>query len=315
MKMYLLALALELFVDWAPENTSVEGLPFAGELQPLLQKRGYELHTWEKKPEDTWVFFNLGLRLQGENLEGRDLEKMVLFMWEPPTVQPELYDPKVQAQFGKIFTWDDDLVDGKRFFKFCYPALQARLDNLPLFEEKKFCTLIGRRLSSKHPKQLYSERENTIRFFEDKVGEFDLYGPFWEKRKFKNWRGAIPDKLAVLKNYKYCICYENTRDVKGYISEKIFDCFAAGVVPVYWGASNVEKYIPPRCFIDRRKFKTNKQLYQFLKKITKEEYAKYLESASAFLKSEEAKAFTAERFIETFILGVIQESGDGKEAP
>lgn len=296
--MKMLVLALELFVSWTPENTPVESLPFARELKPRLEERGCELRTWERKEEDTWVFFNLGNQ---SDFEGRKPDQMVLFMWEPPTVQPELYDPKVQARFGKIFTWDDDLVDNKKFFKFCYPALKKRIENIPPFEEKKFCTLIGRRLGSKHPKQLYGEREGTIRFFEDKPGEFDLYGAYWEKRKFKNWRGAIPDKLAVLKNYKYCICYENMRDVKGYISEKIFDCFAAGVVPVYWGASNVEEYIPEGCFIDRRKFKSNKRLYKFLKKIKKEEYEKYLENAAAFLKSEGAKAFTEERFAETFM--------------
>lgn len=306
MKIYLLALALELIVDWVPENAPVEDLPFAKELKPRLEERGCELKAWEKKGEDTWVFFNLGNRIRESDYAGRDLGAQVLFMWEPPTVQPQLYDPKVQARFGKIFTWDDDLVDNKKFFKFCYPALKERIANIPPFEEKKFCTLIARRLGSKHPKELYSERVNVIRFFEDKPGEFEFYGAYWEKKKFKNWRGAIPDKMAVLKNYKYCICYENMRDVRGYISEKIFDCFAAGVVPVYWGASNVAEYIPEGCFIDRRKFKNNKQLYKFLKKITKAEYEKYLENAAAFLKSEEAKAFTEGRFIDTFMQVIAQ---------
>ena len=45
------------------------------------------------------------------------------------------------------------------------------------------------------------------------------------------------------------------RDVLGYITEKIFDSFAAWCVPVYWGASNVTDYIPEGCFIDRRKFR------------------------------------------------------------
>lgn len=307
MKTYLFALALELFAYWVPENAPVENLPFAKELKPRLEERGCELKTWEKKEEDLWVFFGMGVgRVKESDYGERDPSKQVLFLFEPPTVEPQLYDPKVQVRFGKIFTWDDDLVDNKKFFKFCYPALKERIANITPFEEKKFCTLIARRLGSQHPKQLYSERENTIRFFEDKPGEFEFYGAYWEKRKFKNWRGAIPDKLAVLKNYKYCICYENMKDVKGYISEKIFDCFAAGVVPVYWGASNVAEYIPEGCFIDRRKFKNNKQLYKFLKRISKEEYEKYLENAAIFLKSEGARVFTEERFIDTFMKVVEQ---------
>lgn len=228
--MFLLALALELFFDCVPENTPVDQfLPV--EIQSALVEKGCEVGPWLKNEENVWVFWNLGPKAV---FGVRPKEKMVLFMWEPPTVQPELYEKAVQTKFGKIFTWDDDLVDGKKFFKFCYPVLRTRGEVVP-FEKKGFCTMIARRLSSKHPKQLYKERENLIRFFEKKRGEFDLYGKYWEKKKFKNWRGAVEDKMEVLKNYKFSICYENMKDVKGYISEKIFDCFAAGVVPVYWG--------------------------------------------------------------------------------
>lgn len=301
MKLYLLAVALEFFFDCIPESTPIEQYPYAGEMKSRLEEKGWQLRGWEKKPEDTWLFWNLGKRIDEADLKGRDRDKMILFVWEPPSVQPELHDEKTLSRFGKVFTWDDARVDNKHVFKFYYPALKERMENLPPFSEKKFCTLIGRRLCSKHPKQLYTERENTIRFFEDKVGEFDLYGPYWEKRKFKNWRGVVDDKMAVLKNYKFAICYENTRDVSGYISEKIFDCFAAGVVPVYWGASNVTDYIPENCFIDRRKFKNNQKLYDFLKRISKDEYEKYLENSAAFLKSDRAKLFSSEHFAETFL--------------
>ena len=47
-----------------------------------------------------------------------------------------------------------------------------------------------------------------------------------------------------MQHYRFYICYENTEGVEDYITEKIFDCFAAGFVPIYWGASNIEKYIP-----------------------------------------------------------------------
>lgn len=298
----ILAVALELFVDWAPENAPIDHvLPSSHLIRPQLKEKGWDIAPFEKKPENTWVFWNLGNKVKNLDLSAHPKDKMVLFMWEPPTVQEELYDPKVQGCFGKIFTWDDDLVDNKRFFKFHYPVLQQRIENIPPFEEKKFCTMIARNLGSKYPKQLYSERKNTVQFFEDKPKEFDLYGAQWSKKKTKNWRGAIPDKMAVLKNYKFSICYENTGDINGYISEKIFDCFAAGVVPIYWGASNVTDYIPENCFIDRRKFKDNQAMYAFLKKVTKEEYEKYLQNAEQFLKSEKAQVFSQEHFAKTFM--------------
>lgn len=249
-----------------------------------------------------WVFWNLGPKLRGCDLTKVPKKKLVLVMWEPPSVQPELYDPNIQALFGKIFTWDDDLVDNQTFFKFYYPALHPRISDIPAFEEKKFCTMICRKLGSPHPKELYSERRRAIKFFEGKSEEeFDLYGYGWKKKKFKSYQGSIDNKLETLKRYKFSICYENTKDVKGYISEKIFDCFAAGVVPIYLGASNVADFIPADCFIDKRAFADYEELYKFLKAMTKEEYQIYLDNAARFLTSEKAKLFTNEHFVASFI--------------
>ncbi|MBU6446223.1 MAG: hypothetical protein KGQ49_02355 [Verrucomicrobia bacterium] len=260
-----------------------------------------------------WVFWNLGPLMQDCNLAKVPKEKLVLVMWEPPAVQPELYDPKTHALFDTIFTWDDDLVDNQKFFKLHYPALNPRIANLPPFEEKKFCTMICRRLTSKHPKELYSERKRAIQFFEGKpAGEFDLYGYGW-KKKYKNYRGSVPDKWETLKGYKFSICYENTKDVKGYISEKIFDCFATGVVPIYLGASNVTDYIPAECFIDRRQFASYEELYQFMKKMSPEEYQTYLDAADAFIHSEKAKVFTNDFFVENFLSKLHYGTGEVSE--
>ena len=56
--------------------------------------------------------------------------------------------------------------------------------------------------------------------------------------------------MKFTKNISFAICYENARDIPGYITEKIFDCFFAGCVPIYWGgAPNVTDHIPANTFI------------------------------------------------------------------
>lgn len=329
---------IELFCDYAWDAKGQALFPLEGQTLPCmirkkLLEKGDDLRSWEldkyqpfllnwkgvksfqdfkhwlwfKRNEIVlpntkyWMFWNLGPMLRGCNFSRVPKEKLVLVMWEPPSVQEELYDPKTHALFGKIFTWDDDLVDNQKFFKFHYPALNPRIANTPSFEEKKFCVMICRRLTSNHPKELYSERKRAINFFEGKPeGEFDLYGYSW-KKKYKNYHGALQNKLEKLKDYKFSICYENTGDMKGYISEKIFDCFAAGVVPIYLGASNVTDYIPEECFIDKRRFANYEELYKFLKAMSKEEYQSYLDSAEKFLNSDPAKVFTNEYFVENFM--------------
>ncbi len=177
--------------------------------------------------------------------------------------------------------------------------------DLPSFFEKKLCTLVSANKTSKHPLELYSEREEAIRFFEDKpAGEFEFYGQRWDKAGYKNYRGAPENKFEVMKNYRFSICYENTRDLKGYITEKIFDSFASGCVPVYWGASNVQDYIPENCFIDRRKFQDNEELYRFLKSMDEKTYNQYLENIQAFLKSDKAQLFSQNMFTTIFLEAV-----------
>ena len=262
-----------------------------------------DLLTWAmpKKADvkDTiWLFWSLGPQLKELDLGRVPKEHKILMIFEPPSVQKEGYDPKVWEQFSKILTWDDDLVDGKKFFKYYYPVLRQRISEIVPFEEKKLCCLFGTRRSSKHPDELYSERERVIRFYEDKTDEFDLYGMFWEKRNYKNSRGRVLEKLPVLKGYKFNICYENMTNIRGYVTEKIFDCFHAGVVPIYWGASNIDEYVPRACFIDRRDFESDGDVYAYIKGMGKEEYQRYLNAAADFLQSSEAQLFSDENFIE-----------------
>jgi hypothetical protein len=332
---------VEMYMEWVWEAKGQELFPLVedrevGELGVFAQLRrgmhekGIELSSWElerhrpellawsgvhswadfwmwlfpKKSgmeETTWLFWSLGPHLRDLDLGRVPKENKVLMIFEPPTVQKEGYDPAIWEQFRRVITWDDDLVDGKKFVKYHYPVLQPRIQAVVPFAEKKFCCLFATRLASRHPKQLYSERERVIRFFEDKADEFDLFGKFWEKRGYKNWRGRVDDKLRTLKGYKFNICYENMRDVRGYVTEKMFDCLAAGVVPIYWGASNIDQYVPKECFIDRREFEGEAALYAFMKEMREEAYNRYLKAAEEFLKSEKAQLFSKERFVKTVV--------------
>ena len=59
-------------------------------------------------------------------------------------------------------------------------------------------------------------------------------------------RSARADtKIDTLRRYKFCVAVENS-EMPHYVSEKVFDSFVAGCVPVYFGAPNVLDYIPHR---------------------------------------------------------------------
>ena len=236
---------------------------------------------------------------QLEYLKKFPKEKLILFLWEPPSVIPASYEKENHEIFSKVYTWKDDFVDNRKYFKLYYPVLHPRISPLARFEDKKLCALIASRRYSPHPDELYSERSRIASFYETEHPEdFDLYGRGWSPL-FKTYKGTIDIKAEVLKNYKFNFAYENIKNTPGYITEKIFDAFQAGTVPIYWGASNVEDYIPKTCFIRGDDFSSDEALYQFMKTMKPEIYDTYLENIGTFLKSASAQKYSANHFVTT----------------
>jgi hypothetical protein len=167
--------------------------------------------------------------------------------------------------------------------------------------------MVVRNWHAEHPRAI-------VDFFSKKPkGEFEFYGsPLPNLIYSKCYKGRIPglncgkEKISILKNYRFCFCVENRVDLKGYISEKIFPCFAAGCVPIYWGAPNIEEYIPKECFIDYRDFETHEELYAFIKTMPEEVYDEYLCHIRQFLESDEAHLFSPEYFAQTLYEAVVQ---------
>lgn len=112
------------------------------------------------------------------------------------------------------------------------------------------------------------------------------------KIKYSNYKGMLSPKIPKLRYYKFNICYENTSNINGYITEKIFDCFLSGCVPVYLGAPNITKYIPSNTFIDRRNFNSNDDLLNYLLSINSKDYDKFQENIKYFLESDNSLNFS-----------------------
>lgn len=255
-------------------------------------------------------------KLYQEGLNHNLKDKMALFLWEGKSVKPYNYTKQLHNKFSKIFTWNDDLVDNKKFFKFYLPCPAGKKSvNRISFNEKKFLVNISANKLSRFQNELYSARRKSIKFFENNIGsQFDLYGPRWNvpstrlenifpflMPKFKNYKGISRDKAETFSHYKFSLCYENAYGLNGYVTEKIFDCFNAGIVPIYWGAENITKYVDKEAFIDRRKFKSDEELFYFLKNMGENEYNEYLSAIEKYLTGDNYKLFLPENFADTII--------------
>ncbi len=70
------------------------------------------------------------------------------------------------------------------------------------------------------------------------------------------------DKQEFLRLCKFGIAFENestNTDMIGYTTEKIFETFAAGIVPIYWGDPTVSTIFNPKAFLNRHEFASDEE--------------------------------------------------------
>lgn len=311
----------ELFSPDSPMNRD-DCLSCFRALKARAEAMGWECHTRdvyerEGRIPDVILFLNIPHRPLGMLLDTRYKHtKRWVILYECIAVRRINWRPRAQAQFSKIFTWDDSFIDNKRYFKINFA--QEMPTSIEINEDKpRLCAMIVANKHSRHHLELYSERLAAIRWFAANHPEdFDLYGFGWDNlKKTKLWssssrsgasntditrcyRGIVTEKIPILRQYKFAICYENARDISGYITEKILDCLSAGCVPVYLGANNISDHIPVDCFIDKRRFENYSDLYAYLTKMDKSTYRRYLESINDFLASERSRQFSSDFFAE-----------------
>lgn len=273
------------------------------ELYVAAKERGIEMFTPDQHDEG-----DLLILLDRPAVIKAKAPRRMAVMYEPPFIIPNNYHVDFLGSCEKVFTWDDELVDGKKFIKSNFTTnLQDAVMRTPdevflSFHRRKLLCMINTYKNSSHPHSLYNKRIGAIRFFSGHApNDFDLWGRNWQHFKLPTYRGATNDKLKTLANYKFCLAYENCDNAQGYISEKMTDCFMAGVVPVYWGAPNVRDYIPPKCFVDTKDFATYEELYEYLANMPSYEYMDHLVAIQKFLASPEAEQFYNTHFVNTLL--------------
>ncbi len=268
------------------------------------------------------------LKNKNHSADLKNFKKRILLQGEPPVAEPEAY----QSIKGLVKIYD------QVYFPFKSGDSRARYYLMPFSRDetlsywqnadRKFLTMIHANRSPRSVKkilllavsggfrylghkELFSERIKAIKFF-SRTSDIDLYGYDWDKPPFfpywfykksiqKVYKGSIPAiKLRKLSEYNFALTFENCF-LPGYISEKIFDCFYAGTIPVYLGATDIQEYIPKECFVDMRDFKNYGELKKFLKSLTPSEIQEYRDNAQQFLRSPRMEPFTNKHFIEFFV--------------
>lgn len=284
-----------------------------------FEHRGDEFHTidiYNDLAEIDWfLFFEQNNVWLERIIKVGKADKMIYCNAEPPAVYswncPKGYE-KLKRFYPFIMTWNDEWVDNSTVFKRNIPYYFTDNRKDTVWKKRKLLTFISGNKHSNDINELYSERERVISYFEKKENsEFDFYGTGWKKTEHPSYRGEIVSKAEIYQKYKFAICFENSKNLCGYITEKILDCFTSGIVPIYAGAPNINDYIPSSAFINYFEFDSLDSLDSFINGITEEQYCEYLNSADLFLNSDAVNIFSGRKYAE-YVYKMINHSKNFK---
>jgi hypothetical protein len=51
-----------------------------------------------------------------------------------------------------------------------------------------------------------------------------------------------PEFFEFIRDYKFMICFENS-SLPNYLTEKVYNAYSNGTIPIYWGCPNIEEYV------------------------------------------------------------------------
>ena len=72
---------------------------------------------------------------------------------------------------------------------------------------------------------------------------------------------AMKAKNNWLKDYKFNICFENS-SYPGYTTEKLYEAYIGGTIPIYWGSPTIEVDFNPKAFLNWYDFGSDEALIE-----------------------------------------------------
>lgn len=245
----------------------------------------------------------------------RFFKKKILLQLGPPVISNVFGRlPTLKQRYTSIYLPLDNYGPEFGYFYYTYDHYEG-YDRDKLIKKyvdrpkEKFLVMIASNLMPHTFRDdLYGERMKAIKFL-GQFDDFDLYGRGWDRvpkhpfgwfarSSIKHaWRGGTSQKWEVMSSYKFTFILEGGAH-PGWITEKIFDCFVTGTIPIYMGAPNIEKYIPKEAFINFRNFSSYGELNTFLRGLSEKDIQTYRSAAMRFFKEGKDRPYTTDYFVD-----------------
>lgn len=289
-------------------------------LRERLKKKGISLNTADKiflgKKSQKGKYISLGIEDNFKKISEYypNIKLKSIAILEPPVVAPKLYRKLniFSKYFDKLYLHSNNLNNYSHLTSFKGSSDNIKKLYWPIEKKNFFDHFFWKKNRKNYPvliqankkpinyfQELYSFRINQLIEF-DKLWKIDLFGYNWDQININNifWmpfirnyfflkkinKGPIDFKYDILSKYEFCLCIENM-SLEGYITEKIFDCFFCGTIPIYKGSPDIKRYIPENTFVFIDDFKNISELIKYLLSLKDAEKKRFRLNILNFLNS------------------------------
>ena len=230
---------------------------------------------------------------QSQVLERTDIKKICYLLEGPNSWHGNNYNYEVlNKYFDKIITYWEDLLDKPKveYFPFVSRFDTKNKYHLEIISKnRKYDKSIGLILGNRPNNEKYEingiklQRLDYLR--KQYVTTFDnitVHGQGWDELKdhtyikiesIKNRMNDDVDINQFYKKFNFALIIENC-NAKNYVSEKIYDAWISGCIPIYYG-NNDKISLPKNCYIDVKDYKSIEKVKEYIDKLSKNNIDEY----------------------------------------
>jgi len=154
----------------------------------------------------------------------------IAWAFESPVIKPHVYQHihEVEDKFDYIYVCNPELHRNEKYKQCYFGACWIPETHCKIYDKTKLLSIVASNKTFAPGHRLRHE------LIEKKMHpELELWGSGY--RWFEN---DAEGRIAPFAPYRYVIVAENCQ-YPGYFTDKIVDCFAAGAIPIYWGAPDM----------------------------------------------------------------------------